>query len=118
MDRIYFCIDLKTFFASVECVERGLDPFKTDLVVADPDRGRGSICLAISPSMKNKGIKNRCRVFEIPKNIIPMAMINNPKNIVFLFFFIISLPKYIYFIFSYSFLRNKICYKFMFTICY
>ncbi len=73
MDRVYFCIDLKTFFASVECVERGLDPFKTDLVVADPDRGRGSVCLAISPSMKNKGIKNRCRVFEIPKNVIPIV---------------------------------------------
>ena len=73
MNRIYFCIDLKTFFASVECVERGLDPFKTDLVVADPDRKRGAICLAISPSMKNKGIKNRCRVFEIPKNVIPIV---------------------------------------------
>ena len=58
MNRVYFCIDLKTFFASVECVERGLDPFKTDLIVADSDRGKGSICLAISPSMKNKGIKN------------------------------------------------------------
>ena len=73
MNRIYFCIDLKTFFASVECVERGLDPFKTDLVVADPDRGKGAICLAISPSMKNKGIKNRCRIFEIPKNVIPIV---------------------------------------------
>ena len=51
MDRVYLCIDLKTFFASVECVERGLDPFKTDLVVADESRGSGSICLAISPKM-------------------------------------------------------------------
>ena len=73
MNRIYFCIDLKTFFASFECVERGLDPFKTDLIVADPDRGKGAICLAISPSMKNKGIKNRCRVWEIPKNIHPIV---------------------------------------------
>ena len=73
MNRIYFCIDLKTFFASVECVERGLDPFKTDLIVADSDRGKGAICLAISPSMKNKGIRNRCRVFEIPKSVIPIV---------------------------------------------
>ena len=69
MDKVYLCIDLKTFFASVECVERGLDPFKTDLVVADESRGKGSICLAISPKMKARGIKNRCRVFEIPKNV-------------------------------------------------
>lgn len=66
------CIDLKTFFASVECVERKLDPFKTDLVVADPSRGDGSICLAISPKMKLRGIKNRCRMWEIPKNIHPI----------------------------------------------
>lgn len=68
-DRIYFCIDLKTFFASVECVERGLDPFKTNLVVADPSRGKGAICLAISPRMKMLGIKNRCRVYEIPPHV-------------------------------------------------
>lgn len=67
--RIYFCIDLKTFYASVECVERGLDPFQTNLVVADPSRGRGAICLAISPKMKMLGVKNRCRIFEIPPNI-------------------------------------------------
>ena len=66
------CIDLKTFFASVECVERKLDPFKTDLVVADPSRGDGAICLAISPKMKQRGIKNRCRMYEIPKNIHPI----------------------------------------------
>lgn len=67
--KMYLCIDLKCFFASVECVERFLDPFTTDLVVADPSRGNGAICLAISPSLKAKGVKNRCRVFEIPKNI-------------------------------------------------
>ncbi|MBQ0104966.1 MAG: DNA repair protein [Armatimonadetes bacterium] len=66
---IYCCIDLKSFFASVECVERGLDPFQTNLVVADPQRGRGSICLAVSPRMKSLGVRNRCRVFEIPENI-------------------------------------------------
>lgn len=65
-DRMYLCIDLKSFFASVECVERGLDPFKTNLVVADPARSSGTICLAITPAMKELGIKNRCRVFEIP----------------------------------------------------
>ena len=63
------CIDLKTFYASVECVERGLDPFKTNLVVADPSRGKGAICLAITPALKNRGIRNRCRIFEIPRNI-------------------------------------------------
>lgn len=65
----YLCIDLKSFYASVECVERGLDPFKVNLVVADPTRGNGSVCLAITPAMKALGVKNRCRVFEIPKNI-------------------------------------------------
>lgn len=68
-DRIYCCIDLKSFYASCECVERGLDPFTAKLIVADPDRNDGSICLAVSPAMKAIGVKNRCRVFEIPKNI-------------------------------------------------
>ena len=69
MERMYLCIDLKCFFASVECVSRNLDPFTSNLVVADPSRGNGAICLAISPSMKKLGIKNRCRLFEIPKNV-------------------------------------------------
>lgn len=68
-NRVYCCIDLKSFFASVECVERGLDPFKVNLVVADPDRSKGTICLAVSPAMKELGVKNRCRIFEIPRNI-------------------------------------------------
>ena len=68
----YLCIDLKTFFASVECVERKLDPFKTDLVVADIKRNKGAICLAISPKMKKRGIKNRCRIYDIPKNVHPI----------------------------------------------
>ena len=72
-NKIYLCIDLKTFYASVECVERGLDPFKTDLIVADPARTTGAICLAISPKMKARGIKNRCRVWEIPKNVKPIV---------------------------------------------
>ncbi len=65
----YICIDLKSFYASVECVERGLDPEKCDLVVADPERTDKTICLAITPSMKKKGVRNRCRLFEIPKNL-------------------------------------------------
>ena len=65
----YLCIDLKSFYASVECVERGLDSMTTNLVVADPERSDKTICLAVSPSMKKLGVKNRCRVFEIPKNI-------------------------------------------------
>ena len=70
--RTYFVIDLKSFYASVECVERNLDPFKVDLVVADITRNKGAICLAISPKMKERGIKNRCRIYEIPKNVKPI----------------------------------------------
>lgn len=69
MDKVYICIDLKTFYASVECVERHLDPFSTNLVVADSSRGKGAICLAISPKMKMLGIHNRCRIYEIPPNV-------------------------------------------------
>lgn len=68
-DRIYLCIDLKSFYASVECVERGLNPLTANLVVADPERSDKTICLAISPSMKALGIKNRCRVFQIPGGV-------------------------------------------------
>lgn len=68
-ERIYLCIDLKSFYASVECVERNLDAMTTNLVVADPERGKGTICLAVSPSMKALGVRNRCRVFEIPESI-------------------------------------------------
>lgn len=66
---MYLCIDLKSFYASVECVERGLDPMTTNLVVADPDRSHNTICLAITPAMKKLGIKNRCRVREIPSHV-------------------------------------------------
>ena len=68
-ERMYLCIDLKSFYASVECVDRGLDPITTRLVVADPERTQKTICLAISPAMKQLGIKNRCRLFEIPENL-------------------------------------------------
>ena len=69
MERQYLCIDLKSFYASVECVERGLDPMTTNLVVADPERSDKTICLAITPAMKALGIPNRCRVFEIPPGV-------------------------------------------------
>ena len=65
----YVCIDLKTFYASVECVDRGLNPLTTNLVVADESRGRTTICLAITQAMKDLGIHNRCRLFEIPDGI-------------------------------------------------
>ena len=67
--RIYIVIDLKSFYASVECVERGLDTMTARLVVADPERTEKTICLSISPAMKALGIHNRCRVFEIPKSV-------------------------------------------------
>jgi DNA polymerase V len=63
--RQYLVIDLKSFYASVECVERGLDPLSTNLVVADPNRTEKTICLAVSPSMKAYGIPGRPRLFEV-----------------------------------------------------
>lgn len=68
-NKIYLCIDLKSFYASVECVERGWDPLTARLVVADPERSEKTICLAVSPALKQMGIPNRCRVFQIPKEI-------------------------------------------------
>ena len=60
----YIAIDLKSFYASVECIERGLDPMKTNLVVADVSRTEKTICLAVSPSLKKYGIPGRARLFE------------------------------------------------------
>ncbi|MDU3191250.1 DNA repair protein [Veillonella parvula] len=68
-DRLYMCIDLKCFYASVECADLGLDPFMTPLVVADGSRGKGAITLAISPALKKLGVKNRSRLFQIPPYI-------------------------------------------------
>lgn len=68
-NRTYVCIDLKSFYASVECRDRGMDPFQTNLVVADPTRSEKTICLAVSPAMKKLGVPGRLRVFEIPKTI-------------------------------------------------
>lgn len=67
-DKIYLCIDLKSFYASVECAERGLDPFEVNLVVADPTR-RGAITLAVTPALKRLGVPSRGRIFEIPEAI-------------------------------------------------
>lgn len=67
--RIYLCIDLKSFYASVECVERGLDPFEINLVVADHSRGGGAITLAATPAIKKLGVKSRGRIYEIPASI-------------------------------------------------
>ena len=69
LPKTYICIDLKSFYASVECVERNLDPFQTNLVLADPTRSKSTICLAITPAIKRLGVKNRCRIHEIPENI-------------------------------------------------
>ena len=64
-NKTYLCIDLKSFFASVECVERGLDPLCTNLVVADAALAEKTICLAVSPSLKKYGIGGRARLFEV-----------------------------------------------------
>ncbi|WP_312650159.1 Y-family DNA polymerase [Aminipila sp.] len=68
-NRIYFAIDLKSFYASVECMERGLDPLTTNLVVADESRTEKTICLAISPSLKSYGIPGRPRLFEVVQKV-------------------------------------------------
>lgn len=68
-ERLYLCIDLKSFYASVECAQRGLDAMTTNLVVADMSRTEKTICLAITPAMKALGVHNRCRIFEIPPHI-------------------------------------------------
>ncbi|MBP5274864.1 MAG: DNA repair protein [Abditibacteriota bacterium] len=69
MNKTYLCIDLKSFYASVECIKRGLDPMTSNLVVADTSRTDRTICLAVSPSLRKLGVKNRCRLFEIPAGL-------------------------------------------------
>ncbi len=69
MDRTYVAIDLKSFYASVECVERHLDPLNVNLVVADPTRTEKTICLAVSPSLKSYGISGRARLFEVVSRV-------------------------------------------------
>lgn len=68
-ERTYLSIDLKSFYASVECLERGLDPMTTNLVVADASRTEKTICLAVSPSLKSYGIPGRARLFEVVQKV-------------------------------------------------
>ncbi|NMB02110.1 MAG: DNA methylase, partial [Firmicutes bacterium] len=68
-NKSYIAIDLKSFYASVECVERGLNPLTTNLVVADPSRTEKTICLAVSPSLKSYGISSRARLFEVVQRV-------------------------------------------------
>ena len=69
MSKTYISIDLKSFYASVECMERGLDPLNTNLVVADASRTQKTICLAVSPSLKAYGIPGRARLFEVEQKV-------------------------------------------------
>ena len=68
-EKSYIAIDLKSFYASAECVSRGLDPLHTNLVVADPSRTEKTICLAVSPSLKAYGISGRARLFEVVQRV-------------------------------------------------
>ena len=77
MERIYIAIDLKSFYASVECVERNLDALNTNLVVADSTRTEKTICLAVSPSLKSYGIPGRARLFEVVQKV---EQVNNDRR--------------------------------------
>lgn len=76
-DKTYIAIDLKSFYASVECAERGLDPMTTNLVVADESRTEKTICLAVSPSLKAYGIGGRARLFEVVQRV---RQVNNQRQ--------------------------------------
>ncbi len=80
MNKIYACIDLKSFYASCECVEKGLDPLKTNLVVADPERTEKTICLAVTPSLKKYGISGRARLFEVIQKVKEINLERKIKN--------------------------------------
>ena len=77
MDRVFVAIDLKSFYASVECVQRSLDPLNTNLVVADPTRTEKTICLAVSPSLKSFDISGRARLFEVVQRV---AQVNSERR--------------------------------------
>ncbi len=77
-EKKYLCIDLKSFFASVECVERGLNPMTTNLVVADKERTEKTICLAVTPSLKAYGIPGRARLFEVVQKV---REVNNQRRL-------------------------------------
>ena len=80
MEKTYICIDLKSFYASVECVERGLDPLKTNLVVADEERTEKTICLAVSPSLKQYGVGGRARLFEVISKVKEINKLRKKQN--------------------------------------
>jgi len=80
MDKVYICIDLKSFYASVECKERGLDPLHTNLVVADSTRTEKTICLAVSPALKKYGISGRARLFEVIQKVKEINRERKQKN--------------------------------------
>lgn len=80
MEKVYSCIDLKSFYASVECVERGLNPLKTNLVVADKSRTEKTICLAVSPALKQYGIPGRARLFEVLSKVKEINKIRRKAN--------------------------------------
>ena len=77
--RTYIAIDLKSFYASVECMERGLDPLTTNLVVADASRTEKTICLAVSPSLKAYGISGRARLFEVVERVKDCLLYTSPS---------------------------------------
>ena len=77
MNRTYLCIDLKSFYASVECMDLGLDPLTTNLVVADESRTEKTICLAVTPSLKSYGIPGRARLFEVIQKV---KIVNNERR--------------------------------------
>ena len=80
MEKTYVCIDLKSFYASVECQERGLDPITTNLVVADSSRTEKTICLAVSPSLKSYGIPGRARLFEVIQKVKNINYLRRKNN--------------------------------------
>lgn len=93
--RTYIAIDLKSFYASVECRDRGLDPLDTNLVVADESRTDKTICLAVTPSLKSYGISGRGRLFEVKQRVKEAAIAvrdwvfrNTPFNIIYSICFI------------------------------
>ena len=88
MERTYICIDLKSYYASVECVHRGLDPLKANLLVADPARSDQTICLAVSPSLKAMGVPGRPRLFEARQAIRLYESLHHTKVD-----YIIALPR-------------------------
>ena len=78
-EKCYIAIDLKSFYASQECIERGLDPMTTNLVVADASRTEKTICLAVSPSLKAHGVPGRARLFEAIQKVSEVNAIRREK---------------------------------------